>query len=58
MLPAKRRFLNTLGRKINNNRSSLIFDSVGNIYGTTAGGPHNTCNGGGSCGTVFEIIPP
>jgi uncharacterized repeat protein (TIGR03803 family) len=38
--------------------SSLMFDSAGNIYGTTSvGGPYNTCNGGGSCGTVFEVIP-
>jgi uncharacterized repeat protein (TIGR03803 family) len=34
----------------------LIFDSVGNLYGTTAGGGGNSCQGYG-CGTVFEITP-
>jgi uncharacterized repeat protein (TIGR03803 family) len=35
----------------------LIFDSAGNLYGTTsAGGIHNNCDSVG-CGTVFEITP-
>jgi len=34
--------------------ANLIFDSLGNLYGTTAGGgtDHVTC-----CGTVFELSP-
>ena len=36
--------------------SSLIFDSEGNLYGTTARGGNSTyCSGG--CGTVFEMSP-
>jgi hypothetical protein len=36
--------------------SSLILDSKGNIYGTTAtGGTSTNCQGG--CGTVFELTP-
>ena len=36
--------------------AGLIFDSAGNLYGTTGeGGIHNSCMGG--CGTVFEIAP-
>lgn len=34
----------------------LIFDQTGNLYGTTAGGGNNTCEGGG-CGTIFELSP-
>lgn len=34
---------------------SLVFDSVGNLYGTTqTGGNLNACGGAG-CGTVFEL---
>lgn len=36
--------------------ASLIFDSAGNLYGTTAVGGSAACSGGG-CGTVFELIP-
>jgi hypothetical protein len=37
--------------------AGLIFDSAGNLYGTTtSGGTGSGCNGGG-CGTVFEITP-
>jgi uncharacterized repeat protein (TIGR03803 family) len=36
--------------------SSLIFDSSGNLYGTTAsGGSSSACTDG--CGTVFELSP-
>lgn len=34
----------------------LVADSVGNLYGTAAGGDRNKCNGYG-CGVVFEITP-
>lgn len=37
--------------------SALIFDSLGNLYGTTAaGGNINYCSPNG-CGTVFELVP-
>jgi uncharacterized repeat protein (TIGR03803 family) len=36
--------------------SVLIFDSLGNLYGTTrGGGSSSVCDGG--CGTVFELSP-
>jgi uncharacterized repeat protein (TIGR03803 family) len=35
---------------------SLIFDTKGNLYGTTALGGGGTCTYG--CGTVFELVPP
>ena len=34
---------------------SLTLDDKGNIYGTTSFGGDMTCNGGYSCGTVFEL---
>jgi uncharacterized repeat protein (TIGR03803 family) len=41
-------------------RSSLIFDSQGNLYGvTTQGGTFDCSDGDGvSCGVVFELSPP
>lgn len=37
--------------------NGLVFDDVGNLYGTTIyGGGGGTCSNGG-CGTVFELIP-
>lgn len=37
--------------------AGLVFDSRGNLYGTTGeGGGFNVCAGG--CGTVFELSPP
>ena len=36
----------------------LIFDSFGNLYGTTAYGGINVCGeGSGNCGTVYELMP-
>jgi uncharacterized repeat protein (TIGR03803 family) len=34
----------------------VIFDSSGNLYGTTLDGGHFTCDGAG-CGTVFRLTP-
>jgi uncharacterized repeat protein (TIGR03803 family) len=33
----------------------LIFDSAGNLYGTTSGGGHSQCSGG--CGIVYKLSP-
>jgi uncharacterized repeat protein (TIGR03803 family) len=35
---------------------ALVFDAVGNLYGTTSSGGNLTCLEG--CGTVFELSPP
>lgn len=36
--------------------AGVIFDSAGNLYGTTGAGGHNTqCNGG--CGVVYKLSP-
>jgi uncharacterized repeat protein (TIGR03803 family) len=35
--------------------STLVFDSAGNLYGTTQGGGSGGCTGG--CGTVFQLTP-
>jgi uncharacterized repeat protein (TIGR03803 family) len=41
-----------------NPQASLIFDTSGNLYGTTFGGGSNVCFGGiFDCGTVFELSP-
>jgi uncharacterized repeat protein (TIGR03803 family) len=34
---------------------TLVFDTAGNLYGTTQAGGSNACSGG--CGTVFELTP-
>src|SRR5579862_3795877 len=43
-------------------QGSLVFDSAGNLYGTTVAGGRNEqgCNNGqgGSCGVVYELSPP
>ncbi|HEY3638329.1 MAG TPA: choice-of-anchor tandem repeat GloVer-containing protein [Rhizomicrobium sp.] len=36
--------------------TNLIFDSQGNLYGTTRAGGGTGCNGAG-CGTVFKLAP-
>jgi uncharacterized repeat protein (TIGR03803 family) len=38
---------------------SLVFDAVGNLYGTTYSGGDVACvtSNGGACGTVFELSP-
>jgi hypothetical protein len=38
--------------------ASLIFDSAGALYGTTADGGDVSCNNGYGCGTVFKLSPP
>jgi uncharacterized repeat protein (TIGR03803 family) len=35
--------------------AGLVFDSKGNLYGTTSGGGNMICTGG--CGVVFELSP-
>ncbi len=35
---------------------ALLFDSAGNIFGTTGAGGLNSCRNGG-CGTVYELTP-
>ncbi len=35
----------------------LLFDTQGNIYGTTLGGGTHTCGDDGGCGTVYELSP-
>ena len=37
--------------------ASLIFDSAGNLYGTTLSGGPDACSAGLGCGTVFELSP-
>jgi uncharacterized repeat protein (TIGR03803 family) len=39
-------------------QAGLVFDTAGNLYGTTAGGGTGIgCAGGNGCGTVFELTP-
>jgi hypothetical protein len=35
----------------------LVFDTAGNLYGTTELGGDDSCNSGEGCGTVFELSP-
>jgi uncharacterized repeat protein (TIGR03803 family) len=39
---------------------SLVFDAVGNLYGTTTLGPDSGpwCGLGTGCGTIFQLTPP
>ncbi len=36
---------------------SLIFDTVGNLYGTASGGGNRSCGEVDGCGVVFELTP-
>jgi len=36
----------------------VIFDGLGNLYGTTVLGGDPNCQGGFGCGVVFELSPP
>jgi uncharacterized repeat protein (TIGR03803 family) len=36
---------------------NLIFDTAGNLYGTTYAGGKNLCGYDTGCGTIFELIP-
>ena len=40
-------------------QAALIFDKVGNLYGTTPGGGRNggRCRENDGCGTVFQLVP-
>jgi hypothetical protein len=42
-----------------NPAAGLVFDAVGNLYGTTYFGGPNQCNAGGpdTCGVVFKLAP-
>lgn len=37
--------------------SGLIFDDMGNLYGSAAGDAPSGCNAEGVCGAVFEVTP-
>jgi len=39
-------------------RTPVVFDSAGNLYGSTVNGGDPNCNNGYGCGTVFELTPP
>jgi len=43
------------GNKDNEPNGGLVFDTAGNLYGTTYIGGKSSCTGG--CGTVFKISP-
>ena len=36
----------------------LVFDAVGNLYGTAFAGGNSSCNNGVGCGVVFQLTPP
>jgi uncharacterized repeat protein (TIGR03803 family) len=38
--------------------AAVVFDSKGNLYGTTLEGGDGFCNGYPGCGTAFELTPP
>jgi hypothetical protein len=38
-------------------RTNLVFDSQGNIYGTTSAGGKGTCNADQGCADVFKLSP-
>jgi len=37
--------------------AAVVFDGVGNLYGTTSSGGDTACGGGFGCGIVFELSP-
>ena len=37
---------------------AIVFDSAGNIYGTTGEGGANNCRSANQCGTVYQLTPP
>jgi len=37
--------------------ASLVFDTAGNLYGTTSGGGGSFCGYDGCCGTIFQLTP-
>jgi uncharacterized repeat protein (TIGR03803 family) len=41
----------------NGDPSAVIFDESGNLYAATRGSVGGACQGGNSCGSVFEISP-
>jgi uncharacterized repeat protein (TIGR03803 family) len=45
------------GRDGTGPNAGVVFDAVGNLFGTTVGGGDTAQCGGDGCGTVFEITP-
>jgi uncharacterized repeat protein (TIGR03803 family) len=45
------------GRDGSGPRSTLAFDTAGNLYGTTEYGGDLLCNSGNGCGTMFKLKP-
>jgi len=45
------------GSKGNQPAGGLVFDSSGNLYGTTTGGGDAACYSGYGCGTIFKLSP-
>jgi len=48
---------NKNGRDGTGPNAGVVFDAVGNLFGTTVGGGDTAKCGGDGCGTVFEITP-
>src|SRR5882672_2672911 len=40
-----------------NPQGGVIFDSSGNLYGTTFAGGDPSCKAAAGCGTVFQLLP-
>ncbi len=40
-----------------NPESGVVFDSAGNLYGTTSAGVGSGCSGNSGCGTVYQLTP-
>jgi uncharacterized repeat protein (TIGR03803 family) len=59
--PWRETVLYSFDRSENNGNSPagpVLFDSSGNIYGTTPAGGDPNCQGGLGCGVVYELSPP